>query len=36
MNVAPSPALVKRIARGNAMLLVQSAAVRPPSRQAYL
>ena len=36
MNVGPSPALLKRIARGNAALLVQLAAARTRSKPAYL
>jgi hypothetical protein len=36
LNVAPSPALIKRIARGNAALLVQPSRVRGQTRPAYL
>jgi hypothetical protein len=36
LNIAPSPALVKRIARGNAALLSQPAQARGPARPAYL
>ncbi len=35
MNVAPTPTLAKRIARGNAALMIRPATARRPARPAY-